>query len=345
MITEWRRLDLPMKDAAIIVAVSGGADSIALLLAIDELRKKKKLSVRIVAAHFDHRLRDDSASDLEHVRRLTKERRIELAHSEWKKRTPGNLEQEARRARYRFLLRTAENVNTQYILTGHTMNDQAETVLMNLIRGSGSDGLGGMQPKKIISGLSHYDKNGPLLPFTEAVVTIVRPMMRWAKRVDTENFCREMKMSFCLDPMNEDLRFRRVWIRKTLIPLLEEVNPKIVDALCRTAELMQEDAKEATAAKAETSVKASTDAQPTLYLRDLKSLERPQLFKTIREWLKTGYGDLRRLKLKHIEAVADLVQSKKSGKLIELPVGGRVSKRNGRLVFEQIKVEKSPPRT
>ncbi len=336
MITEWRRLGLPVKDAAVVVAVSGGADSVALLLSIDELRKKKKLDLRIVAAHFDHKLRGDSVTDLEFVKALTKTRKIELAHGEWKDHAKGNVEQEARRARYRFLKVTAKNVKASFILTGHTMNDQAETVLMNLIRSSGPDGLSGMMPLKPLAvEIANTDKQEPMLPFAEPMLQLARPMLGWATRSDTENFCRENSVEFCLDPMNEDLTFRRVWIRKTLIPLLEEVNPKIVSALCRTAELLR--------IEAGTTARAEPDTNG-LKLKDLRQMEENARLSAIRAWLKEKRGNLRGLQLVHIQAISDLADSRKSGRVAELPGGGRVVKQSGSLVFSRIKVEKSEAR-
>ena len=93
LITEWRRLELPFRDEAIVVAVSGGADSMSLLLAISDLRKRKKLDLRVVAAHFDHKIRPDSNHDLEFVAAFAKAHGLEMSHGEWKREAGGNLEQ------------------------------------------------------------------------------------------------------------------------------------------------------------------------------------------------------------------------------------------------------------
>ena len=142
LITEWRRLDLPFDDKTIVVAVSGGADSVSLLLALDELKNAKKFDVHIVAAHFNHRLRgEESEADEAFLRDLTSERKIELAvgHSTLSIKT--NVEQNARIERYDFLQQTAANLKAIAVLTAHTVYDQAETFLLNLIRGSGLQGL------------------------------------------------------------------------------------------------------------------------------------------------------------------------------------------------------------
>ncbi|MGI8640165.1 MAG: tRNA lysidine(34) synthetase TilS, partial [Pyrinomonadaceae bacterium] len=152
LLTEWRKLGLPFADETFIVAVSGGADSISLLLALHELRNLKKLNLRFVIAHFNHDLRgEESKEDEKFVKKIAGKFNFELAcgiqDSKFKiQNQDGNLEQNARNARYKFLTDTAENLHADGILTAHTLNDQAETFLLNLIRGSGLDGLGGMKP-------------------------------------------------------------------------------------------------------------------------------------------------------------------------------------------------------
>ena len=348
LITEWRRLGLPFSGETIVVAVSGGADSVSLLLAIDDLKKRGKLDLRIVAAHFDHKLRPEtSGNDLDYVRELTVARHIELAAGEWKRTTTGNLEQDARRARYNFLQKTAENVNARFILTGHTMNDQAETVLMNLIRGAGIDGLGGMRPIRQMQAESAAqaltsDPVEPMLPFPAPSASVARPMLSWAKRRDTENFCLENDVEFSLDPMNDDTTFRRVWVRKVLLPMIKEVNPKIVDSLCRTAELLQFRSEPPASADGDLSSneRSAIDLNcSSIPLKALKNLESAELCDLLRRWIKANRGNLRGLQLKHVEAIERLIHSRKSGKNAELPGKAMVSKVRGQLVYSKIGVD------
>jgi tRNA(Ile)-lysidine synthetase, N-terminal domain len=341
LITEWRQLKLPIRGETVVVAISGGADSVSLLLAIDDLKQRGKLDLRIVAAHFNHKLRPEASDrDLDHVREITVARHIELATGEWRRATSGNLEQDARWARYEFLQKTAENVKSRFVLTGHTMNDQAETVLMNLIRGSGVDGLGGMRFVREIPIKSSYTvrpstETEPLLPFPEPSPSLARPLLKWSKREDTENFCRDNKVEFLLDPMNEETTFRRVWIRKVVIPMLQEVNPKIVDSLCRTAELLQHRSVAARAVEG-----FGIDLKlPSIPLSELKQLDAANLRDSLRTWIRGNRGNLRGLQLKHIEAVERLVHSQKSGKVAELPGGAIVVKESGRLVYGEIRVD------
>src|SRR5207302_519582 len=109
------------------------------------------------------------------------------------------------------------------VLTGHTLDDQAETVLMRLLRGSGAEGLGGIEAQRA---LVEGDE-----------VLLARPLVGWARRVQTVEYCRERHVEFRVDEMNVDERFARVRVRQELLPLMESFNPRVVEALARTAEL------------------------------------------------------------------------------------------------------------
>lgn len=319
LITEWRRLGLPFGDETVVVAVSGGADSLSLLLGMQELRQREKLAVRLVAAHFNHGIRDgESDADEDFVRKLAIERKIELAVGHGKVSREGNLEQNARLARYEFLKTTAENLNAHCVLTGHTINDQAETFLLNLIRGSGPDGLSGMTAVRNLG--------------SETATLLVRPMLTWAKRSDTEGYCHDLGVEYRYDTMNEDTAFKRVRIRKILLPLLEDFNPHIIETLANTAALMQQLPKS-------TEQGNRLELGDELLLGDLKHLSEADLKGLIRDWLGRHRGSTRQLALKHIEAVARLIVSTKSGRNVELP-GGQVIKTGGRLVYKENKVEK-----
>ena len=338
LLTEWRRLGLPFGGSALVVATSGGADSVSLLIALDDLIKRKKMNHRLIAAHFNHRLRDGASDDDENfVRKLTTERRIELAVGSAKLETVGNLEQNARHARYDFLLETARRIGAFAVVTGHTMNDQAETVLMNLLRGSGPDGLAGMRPIRTLG--SGVKKGGNpdtaeisgTLPLVPDDIKLIRPLLNWALRCQTEAFCHELNIEYRYDTMNEDTAYRRVRIRKVLMPLLYDFNPRIVETLGNTARLMQNVADRPAQ---DDSAKHTAD----LTLDEIRTVPKAEMYDKIRSWLRKRRGSTRQLQLKHLEAVERLAFSTKSGRAAELP-GGRVIKRNGSLIYEENKVE------
>lgn len=325
LITEWRRLELPFDGGTVVIAVSGGADSVSLLLAIHDLTQRKKLAHRIVAAHFDHGLRGaESDADATFVRELTTKLGIELVLKHGKVAAKGNLEQNARDARYAFLTETAKNLGAFAVLTGHTVNDQAETFLLNLIRGSGVAGLAGMSAlRELLEGVENDmgDRdNVPLL--------LIRPLLTWAKRGDTEAFCHALHIAYRRDSMNDDTLYKRVQIRKILLPMLADMNPNIIETLASTAALMQ--------ASVENSKNNNQLPPPNeLILSEVKDLPVSELNTLIRAWLKRHRGTTRALQLKHIDALRRLILSTKSGRVAELPGGGRAIKSAGKLVYEE----------
>jgi len=331
LITEWRRLELPFSGAPLVVAVSGGADSVSLLLAVHDLAERKKLDRRIVAAHFNHKLRgDDSDMDEDFVRQITVKLGIEFAAGSDQVSAQNNVEQNARVARYNFLSRVAINVHADAVLTGHTVNDQAETFLMNLIRGSGVDGLSGMPPVR-----NFYFDDPPAdenaVPAASQLL-LVRPLLTWAKRQNTERYCHHRGVEYRYDTMNEDTVFRRVRIRKILLPMLEDLNPNIIDTLANTASLLRE------GRKTESGV-SERFLENELELKKIKGLPQTELYQIIRGWLRAMRGDLRSIQLKHVQAIERLILSQKSGRVAELP-GGCVTKTGGKLVYGDNKVEK-----
>ncbi len=329
LLTEWRKLGLPFADETIITAVSGGADSTALALALHELKQRKKLNLRFIVAHFNHDLRGEhSENDAQFVKRLATKLNFELVLGKGKITGEGNLEQNARNKRYEFLRETAANLKARSVLTAHTINDQAETFLMNLIRGSGIEGLGGMKPIRILNFTEQSEIRNP-----KSEIRLVRPLLNWAKREDTENFCRQSENEFCFDAMNDDLTFQRVRIRKVLLPLLKDFNPKIVENLAKTAELLRGEIEEK-------SNVANIFVEDSLEIKKIKILSKPLLYKTLRMWLEMKRGNLRQLELKHIQAVGRLISSAKSGRIVELPNGETVLKSGGKLQYKKTKVEK-----
>ncbi len=317
---------MPFDEKTIVVAVSGGADSVSLAIALKDLKRRKKLNLRFVIAHFNHDLRgEESEKDAEFVKDLAEKLGFEfvcgLSDDKFQISKQGNLEQNARNARYDFLIETAENLEAYGILTAHTINDQAETFLLNLIRGSGIAGLSGMSAKRRQKAKGKRQKNECFL---------IRPLLNWAKREDTENFCRESEIEFRCDEMNEDLNFKRVRVRKVLLPLLMEFNPKIIETLAKTADLLSIESENLTKTK-DQRPKTKDDF---LVLKDLKTLSKSTLYQVLRDWLEINRGNLRQLELKHIEAIERLAFSRKSGKIVELPDGESVLKEGGKLFIK-----------
>lgn len=217
--------------AGVVVAVSGGADSVALVRALDAARDSH-VPVPLALAHLNHQLRGrDSDADEEFVvdlhARLTEAGQPNLTLCRTRRdiaaqaRIEGvNLEALARRERYRWLAETARAHGIKYIVTGHTANDQAETVLHRLLRGTGLRGLRGIAAHRQL----------------EPGLTLIRPLLP-ATRADILAYLHELGQPYREDASNRDPRFTRNRIRHELLPhLTEHYNPAIVRVLASLAE-------------------------------------------------------------------------------------------------------------
>jgi tRNA(Ile)-lysidine synthase len=332
LLVEWRKLKLPVSDEeTIVVGVSGGADSTALLLALHELKSASKLFVTICVAHLDHKLRKTSSQDARWVSELSGKLGYECVIgrskvAELARANNDNLEQAAREARYAFLERTAKRKSANYVLTAHTMDDQAETVLLRLMRGSAGAGLGGMEAMRRLG---------------KGSIQLVRPLL-WARRIDTENYCRLRKTPFLMDEMNSDLGLARVRVRQQLLPLMQSFNNRIVEAISRTATQLREDRtvlssdSNALLRQALITGEGGDDETKTPALNvEVLANEPPALRRrALRQWLSRARGTARRLEMVHLLAVEKLLEGRTGGRTVELPGGGRVSRRQNRLEFE-----------
>ena len=338
LLTEWRKLELPFGGEKMLLAVSGGADSCALALALGDLKKRRKISNEFIIAHFNHALRGkESDKDEEFTKRMAEDLGFEFFFGRAEKGQidpKSNTEQLARNARYEFLSSIANSENCYGVLTGHTVNDQSETFLLNLIRGSGIDGLAGMKSIRPLIDEDIAQEMNNFARMDNVSKILIRPMLNWATRNDTEKFVQSCGVSFRQDSMNLDTKYTRIRIRTDLIPKLREYNPKIVQTLARTADLLRNVANESTLSGVEITMGES------LMLDELKKLSLPDLRKSLRVWLKERRGGLRRIGFAQVSAIENLIHTRKSGRMVELPGGERVIKQKGFLVFRKSPVEK-----
>lgn len=208
----------------VLVALSGGADSTALLLSLQALQKEGKVG-GLFAAHLNHGIRGTFAlRDQTFCETLCRELGIPLQTETcdapaYAKQTGKTLEEAARELRYSFLERARIACGASVIATAHHADDQAETVLLHLLRGSGTGGLGGMKPR-----------NG----------RIVRPLLQ-TTRAEILVYLAEQRAAYCEDETNAENTAARNRIRNELLPILSSYNPAIAEALCRTAALCAED--------------------------------------------------------------------------------------------------------
>lgn len=227
--------DFYANDGTAFVACSGGADSLALLSAtIFELRQAP---VKVVGVTVDHGLQDGSAERAEQV--VAQMAALGADQTAAIRVTvdvgPGGIEAGAREARYAALSQLAEQFPAEQVLLGHTMDDQAETVLLGLARGSGGRSLQGMR-----RGFYYQDpSSGP--ERSRPTPMFRRPLLD-ITRAQTETACRVEGITWWDDPHNTDPRFARSRVRHTVLPMLEaELGPGIAAALARTADSLRED--------------------------------------------------------------------------------------------------------
>ena len=210
-VRSYARAHSILRPGPLVLAVSGGADSTALCLLLAELRDEFGLVLHV--AHFDHRARPRSAAaDAAFVGELANH--IGATLRVGRADAPPKNEDEARNARYEFLRRAARDLGATSIATGHTRDDQAETVLLHLTRGTGLPGLAGMRP----------ERDG-----------IVRPLLTLG-RTDTAAVCAGASVTPREDPSNHSLRFARNRIRHRVLPELAKLNPEVTSAIARLAD-------------------------------------------------------------------------------------------------------------
>jgi tRNA(Ile)-lysidine synthase len=216
----------------VLVGISGGGDSICLLHGLHSL------GVPVIAAHLDHGLRRSSWGDGRHVLRLASSLGVpavaERIEPGCLQAGAGSLEDRARRARYRFLASTARDLACPTIAVGHTQDDQAETVLMHLLRGSGTRGLRGMTPS---CGLEEVTGEAQ-----DADLRLVRPLLG-VPREATLAYCRQHRLAIRSDPTNAQTAYLRNRIRLELLPLLATYNPAVRQTLAHTADILASDAQ------------------------------------------------------------------------------------------------------
>jgi tRNA(Ile)-lysidine synthase len=216
------------KNRPLIVGVSGGADSLCLM---DTLREA---GYPLIVAHFDHQLREESNQDAEMVKETCARLSLECvigtgnvnAYADEQKLS---IEEAARELRYRFMFNLARERNAQAVAVGHTADDQVETVLMHILRGSSLNGLKGMSYRTVIQ---TFDEQIPL----------VRPLLE-TSRGETVEYCKTHDLHFHYDVSNDSLEYQRNKIRHQLIPTLETYNPKIREALLRMSQTLKDDAE------------------------------------------------------------------------------------------------------
>ncbi len=317
-----RRLGIGAQ-TSVLVAISGGADSTALLDAMCRLRDREGLPGALFAAHLNHLLRgEESEADELFVKHLAASLGVPIlverqAVAEASRAEKGNLEATARRLRYDFLQRAARQCGASVIFTAHTRDDQVETILMRLLRGSGPEGLRGIH--SVIE--------------LEAGLRLLRPLLD-VTRAEVIAHCQHYGITFRVDSSNLSTGFARNRVRHQLLPLLRSFNPRVELALQRLVQQIELDNDCLCEMAAE--VVAAASKGDSIALLPLRSLHPALRGRALRLWLRAARGHLRRLNAAHLQAIDRLVTRSQSGRYVELPGGWRLVRE-----FEQLVLAKS----
>lgn len=301
------------KGEKVLVGVSGGADSVCLLYLLKSLSKEYNLKLAI--AHLDHMLRKESPIDAEFVRQLGLKTgipviigRIDVKNLSKK----GSIEEIARDARLRFLFETAKKIKADKIALAHNLDDQAETVLMRLIRGSGLFGLSGILPLKII----HGNK-------------IIRPLIE-VPRKEIEKYLKIRKIKSRLDKSNLQDIYLRNRIRNKLLPKLrKEYNPQITEALSNLAQSSGLDYDFLSRHAAKLTKEKFGNINLVKFRRLHPSIQRMIL----RLKVTKLQGSTRRITYQHIKEIEDLIIARPTNSIVDLPKGISVLKKAKTITF------------
>jgi len=296
------RYSMLAPDARVAVAVSGGPDSVCLLHVLRELAPHLGVTVAAVA-HFNHKLRGEAAEEDERfVGAMAAEMGVPFHRAEAEvSASAGNLEQAARRARRGFFFELMRGGVADRVALGHTRDDQAETVLFRLLRGSGLAGLAGIYP---------VTADG-----------FVRPLID-STRNEVEGFLRSRGIPSRFDATNRDPRFARNRIRHGLLPKLrDEWNPNIVDTLANLADLAREEERfwktQIDRIAGDTFVAGNPGLE--LAAAALAALPKAAARRLVRHAIAQVKGDLRRIEFSHIEQVLVLASANAGEGKIRLP--------------------------
>ena len=312
------RYELLKGGERVLVAVSGGPDSMALLHALWDMRRESRL--QLVVAYLDHGLRTEAAAEQSLVRQTAAGLGLPFVTERadvraLREKMHLSLQEAAREARYSFFLKAAFEFSAEKIALGHTADDQAESVLMRLLRGSGTRGLAGIPPKR-------DDR-------------IIRPLIEvWRREV--ESFLRERNIPFREDASNRSFHFLRNRIRHELVPLLETYNPRIRQILLQTAErfrLEEEYWQKLILEKFSSLGRNQETGGVRLDIPLLAALPVPLRLRAFRRAVETILGHLRGFSFPHFQAVESLCQNPAPHKKIRLPHGVTISKSYGELSF------------
>ncbi|MEN1681186.1 MAG: tRNA lysidine(34) synthetase TilS [Planctomycetota bacterium] len=303
----------------VILAVSGGADSVAMLRALASIKTQVAGPGRLAAAHFNHRTRGDASDgDERFVRALADELGVPclVGHAE----SPVASEEEARDARYAFLVDAARQRAARFVATAHTQDDQIETVLFRVLRGSGLVGLGGIPSQR---------------PLTDSV-TLVRPLLG-VSRAAVEGYLAEIRQEYRRDATNDSQQFTRNWLRHELLPLVRErmgeTAPQSLLSLAEQAADLGDWMAVPVADFVETAIATEPDGHLSIECVACRSAPRALLLASLRHaWREQGWPE-QAMTHRHWRQLGEMATANEPLRPITLPGNVRAERWAERLVL------------
>lgn len=302
-----------------MLGFSGGADSLCLLSLLVELGRD------VTAAHFDHRLRPESGKDAGEAEKIAASLGVPFVRGvggAYQASQGLGVEAAAREQRYEFLFSQARKLKAAALLTAHTANDQAETLLLNLLRGAGTRGLAGMRLRRVLPG---FDKQIPL----------VRPMLGFT-REETEGWCLKKNLTPVIDPSNRSPVYLRNRLRHEVLPLLKELNPAVVQVLARNAQSLANDASVLDEVLADdlAGLIVSADLKRTILdLNRLDDLSEARQGMVIRHTLTNLLPTEATVSFEMVEQVRELLRGQRRARQLQLGGKLKAELRAGRLIL------------
>ncbi|MFA6635943.1 MAG: tRNA lysidine(34) synthetase TilS [Candidatus Omnitrophota bacterium] len=308
------------KGERVLAAVSGGADSVSLFHVLLALRSD--LGVDLVIANLDHGVRGrESAAESRFVKSLAEDLNVKCILGKLgsmklvsKKMS---LEEKLRKKRYEFLVKAARETGCNVIATGHNMDDQAETLLMRMIKGSSAEGLGGIPPLRF-----------------EGNIKLIRPLIRTSRK-EIIMYLSEIGGEYVKDSSNDDTRFLRNRVRRDILPLLEEINPAIKPTLANIADSVREETVFSRSLREE-KTSGFLSSRGGIHCVGLKqylaqpSAVRREIFKEL--FVLSG-GNVKKLSYRHWMLLDAFARTQSKGRSLDLPGKVNVVKSKGKLTF------------
>ena len=301
----------------ILVGLSGGPDSVCLLYILNNI--KDKFTLDLHAVYIDHTMRPEKTpEEIEFCKLLCKRLNVAFLTKSidvkaYAKEQGLNRQEAARKLRYRIFEETAYEIDAHKIALGHIADDQAETVLIRLFRGSGSTGLSGIPP---IRG------------------TIISPLIE-IERKEIERFLDERKLDFIVDSSNLKEDYLRNKIRLSLMPMLREFNPNIIETLSKTASIFRDEERYFEIIVTKTLMKLisrKTDVRIELFLVPLEIMDKVIMRRVLRRAIEETRG-LHGISFVHIEDIIELIKNGSPGDRLYLPKGIRIIKGYSTLIL------------